>query len=84
MGKSYIPVSAFVSAGTMIRKGQPVALCARRTESTEEDEEGLEDHLVAMVKPAMPRLSIVPRRSLATIRALACTFWVTFELFMSF
>ena len=56
MGKSYIPVSAFVSAGTTIRKGQPVALCARRMEGTEEDEEGLEDHLVAMVKEELDQL----------------------------
>jgi hypothetical protein len=34
--------------------------------------------------PAMPRLSIVPTRPLATIRAIACNFWVTLELFMSF
>ena len=56
MGKSYIQVSAFVSAGTTIRKGQPVALCARRTESAEENEEGLEDHLVAMVKEELDQL----------------------------
>ena len=49
MGQSYIPVSAFISAGTLIRKGQPVASCVRRALiASDQDSEFKGDMAAAM------------------------------------